>query len=87
MNYITTTELRTKSPDLVETLLKGEEVNLIHRSKLIGIIKPKSEKVKVFNAKRFTGITEKLNLPHINSEERMKRYRRAMEEKHGKSVY
>lgn len=87
MNYITTTELRTKSPDLVETLLKGEEVNLIHRSKLIGVIKPKTEKIKVFNAKRFTGITEKLNLPHFENRERKKRYRKAVEEKHGKSVY
>ena len=83
MNYITTTELRTKSPDLVETLLKGEEVKLIHRSKLIGVISPKNENVKVFNAKKFAKIAKKLNLPYLTYQEREKRYRKAVEEKHG----
>lgn len=83
MNYITTTELRTKSPDLIETLLKGEEVNLIHRSKVIGVIKPKTEKVKVFDARRFSKVAEKLDLPVLGYKKREKRYREAMAKKHG----
>lgn len=80
---MTTTELRTKSPDLIETLLKGEEVNLIHRSKVIGVIKPKTEKDKVFNSKRFSKAAEKLNIPSLSPQDREKRYREAMEKKHG----
>ncbi len=40
MNYITTTELRTKTTWLVAILKKGESVFLIHRSKIIGEIRP-----------------------------------------------
>ena len=40
MQYMSTTELRTKSSLLVHTLKKGGSVSLIHRSKIIGEIKP-----------------------------------------------
>lgn len=40
MQYITTTELRTKTPELIETLSRGQSVILIHRSKVIGEFKP-----------------------------------------------
>lgn len=40
MQYITTTQLRTKSSDLVKNLLYGKSVNLVHRSKVIGKISP-----------------------------------------------
>lgn len=42
MNYITTTQLRTDSPKLIASLKSGEEISLIHRSQVIGVIKPKS---------------------------------------------
>ena len=40
MQYITTTDLRTKTPELINTLKQNGEVSLIHRSKIVGIIKP-----------------------------------------------
>ncbi len=43
MQYITTTELRTKSRELVETLREGNSAYLIHRSKVIAIITPKTD--------------------------------------------
>ncbi len=43
MQIITTTELRTKSKELVKTLKQGKSVSLIHRSKVIGILKPEVE--------------------------------------------
>jgi len=86
MNYITTTELRTKSVSLVEALLAGDSVDLVHRSKIIGEIRPKKEQIKVFDAKRFSAIVKKLNLPHLTEKERDKRYRAAMEKKHGKGI-
>jgi hypothetical protein len=40
MEYITTTQLRTKSTQLVQSLLRGFPVSLIHRSRMVGIIQP-----------------------------------------------
>lgn len=40
MDYITTTQLRTKTRWLVETLEKGKTVYLIHRSRMIAEIIP-----------------------------------------------
>jgi len=41
MNVITTTELRTKTTDLVAALLAGYQVDLVHRSQTIGVLMPK----------------------------------------------
>ncbi|MBI2086209.1 hypothetical protein HYT74_02620 [Candidatus Daviesbacteria bacterium] len=43
MQFITTTELRTKSKELVKTLQEGNSVYLIHRSKVIATIMPKND--------------------------------------------
>jgi len=51
MNHITTTDLRTKSSELVDTLKSGVEVTLIHRSKIIGTIRSISQHSKKINAK------------------------------------
>ena len=84
MNYITTTQLRTMSPKLVELLLAGSAVNLIYRSRIIGEIKPKTDtQPKVFNAKRMAKILESLNLPKSTPAERERNYRKAMLQKHG----
>lgn len=40
MKYITATELRTKTPQLLEELKRGNTVLFIHRSKVIGEFKP-----------------------------------------------
>ncbi len=50
MQYISTTELRTKTPELIKTLSQGQSVILIHRSKVIGEFKP-VQKIKPFNTK------------------------------------
>ena len=38
--FITTTELRTKTKWLVDTLKEGKKVYLIHRSKVVATITP-----------------------------------------------
>lgn len=86
MQYITTTELRTKSKELVETLLSGQSINLVHRSKVVGEIKPKIYDPKPFNAKRVLKIIEKMNLPRLTSHQIEARYRKAMMKKHGQSL-
>lgn len=86
MQYITTTQLRTQSKKLVKTLQEGRSVDLVHRSKVVGEIKPKIYDPKPFNAKRFLKIVEKLNLPKLTPRQIEARYRKAMMKKHGQSL-
>lgn len=84
MNYITTTDLRTKSGELIEALLLGKEIELLHRSRKLGRLKLiKEVQLKVFNSKEAFKVIKKLNLPKLSIEERDRRYREAMMKKHG----
>lgn len=74
MQYITTTELRTKSKELVKTLQEGCSVDLIHRSKVIGKVEPAYEP-KPFDAKKFAQLVKNLNLPKTTYAQREKIYR------------
>lgn len=87
MQYITTTELRTKSKKLVEILREGRSVDLIHRSKVVGEIKPKKYNPKPFDADKFLKFVEKLNLPKTTYAEREKRYRAHLMKKYGKNLH
>ncbi|PIP56138.1 hypothetical protein COX05_04615 [candidate division WWE3 bacterium CG22_combo_CG10-13_8_21_14_all_39_12] len=40
METISTSQLRTKSSDLIKTLANGSQVTLIHRSTKVGVISP-----------------------------------------------
>jgi hypothetical protein len=86
MEYITTTELRTKTKELVAALREGRSVNLIHRSKVVGQIKPDIYEPKHFNTQKFKQTIEKLNFPHLTARQIDARYRAAMAKKHGKSI-
>jgi len=85
MNYISTTGLRTQSSELVDALLAGKTVDLIHRSKLIGRVVPieKNEKSK----KSFYELI--LSLPKTKKttiKEREKIYKTQIMKKYGKSI-
>ena len=86
MNYISTTDLRTKSTHIVNTLKSGESLYLVHRSKVVGEIKPTvdTSKLKRFNAKKFLKLVKQLNLPPLSDEERERNYREHIEKKYGK---
>lgn len=86
MNYITTTDLRMKSSQLVESLRQGQSISLIHRSKVIGKIQPIQESVKKFNAETFKKAVKKLNLPKTTYSQREKIYRKHLMEKYGKDL-
>jgi antitoxin (DNA-binding transcriptional repressor) of toxin-antitoxin stability system len=86
MEYITTTELRTKSSELIESLRKGTIVSLIHRSKIVGVIKPQQETTKPFNAKEFAKFVKDLHLPKTTDEEREQNYRNHLMKKYGKNI-
>lgn len=82
MQYITTTQLRTMSVDLVKTLCEGQEVLLLHRSKPIGNISPQTGG-KIIDSKRLEAKIAKLGLPSLTPKEIDRRYRAAMMKKHG----
>lgn len=88
MNFITTTQLRTQSSDLVEILKQGGSVSLIHRSKVIGEIKPKYEAKPITNEdiQELKKLAEEFNLPKTSYKDRERRYRKHLTEKYGKSI-
>ena len=86
MQIITTTQLRTKSKELVKELQEGRSVNLIHRSKIVGEIRPKIYDPKPFDPDKIAQIAGRLNLPKLSYKEREKRYRAHLMKKYGKSV-
>lgn len=86
MDYLTTTNLRTQSSKLVEALKKGGTISLIHRSKIIGVIKPAVSEGKPFNAEKLQKLAQGLNLPKTPYEKREKIYRAHLEKKYGKGI-
>ena len=86
MQIITTTQLRTKSKELVKVLREGRSVDLIHRSRIVGEIKPKMYDPKPFNPDKFLKTVRKLNFPKLASRQIETRYRSAMMRKHGKGI-
>lgn len=88
MQYITTTDLRTKSSELVNSLSKGEAVSLVHRSKIIGEIKPKKDLKPLTkdDIKQLKKLSLELNLPKISYKQREKIYRKHLTEKYGQDL-
>ena len=89
MNLITTTELRTKTTNLIESILSGEEVDLVHRSKIVATIKPKRDEPKPLNEqdiKEIINLARSLNLPKLSDKQIETRYRKHIMEKYGKGL-
>lgn len=85
MNYITTTDLRTKSSELVDALKKGFSVSLIHRSRVIGEIKPQKEARALTeeDINELKELAKELNLPKLTYRQREVRYRKHLMGKYG----
>ena len=87
MQQITATELRTKSKDLFETLKRGQSVDLIRKSKIIGRVIPEREtQFKVIDAEKLERKIQNLEFPRLTMKEIDRRYRAAMMKKHGKGI-
>ncbi|MGH7203341.1 MAG: hypothetical protein ACREHC_02780 [Candidatus Levyibacteriota bacterium] len=87
MNYITTTDLRTQSSQLVDSLKKGKKISLVHRSQVIGEIAPIKKAAKLFDIKRFREFIKKPQTQNdISYQEREQRYRKHLEKKYGKDI-
>ena len=86
MNYITTTELRTRSSELIDFLLAGGTVDLIHRSSIVGTIIPKEEEpgnLTKNDLKKIAEALNQLNLPATTPGERTKNYRLHLKKRYG----
>lgn len=88
MQIITTTELRTKSKELIKLLKEGRSVDLIHRSRLVGRLQPVQETQPLTrqDIKQIQKLAKELNLPKLSYKERERRYRKHLMEKYGKSL-
>ncbi len=83
---VTSTELRTKTPQVIATLLHGGTIDFVHRSKVIGEIRPKVTEPKTFNARKFLKLTQKLNLPPLTHQELAQNYREHIDKKYGQDI-
>lgn len=87
MNYISTTNLRTQSSQLVDLLKQGNIISLVHRSKIIGEISPVSPNTKSFDIKIFRDFVKITNSgKNLSYQERDKLYRKQLKEKYGKNL-
>ncbi len=89
MNTITATELRTKTPELIEALLEGNSVDLIRRSTFVGEIIPANRSAKAISKKDIEELMEtagSLNLPKLSDKEIDRRYRQHIMKKYGKGL-
>ena len=86
MQYITTTDLRTKTPELINTLKQKGEISLIHRSKIVGIIKPVEDSPKSFDPVAFDHLIKDLHLPKTTPKQREKIYKKHLMKKYGKGL-
>ncbi len=85
MEFITTTQLRTMSPQILNQLSLGRSIRLIHRSRFVGIIQPAPKNYsKTINAQTSQKKIDDLSLPLLTLKEIDRRYRIAMTKKHGK---
>ncbi len=90
MNFITTTQLRTKTRELTRALSRGEKVKLVHRSRIVGTIEPDATQKKPLSREDikklkalFTSMKPKKLIPR---NKRDYYYRKHLMEKHGKHL-
>jgi len=86
MDLVTSTELRTKTPEVIAALLAGKSVDIVHRSKIVGEIKPKKYQAKPFTAEtieQLIALIKKLRLPKLTDKQIAMRYRKHLLEKYG----
>ena len=89
MDYISTTDLRTKSSQLIASLQNGMEISLIHRSKIVGVIKPVQKSAKPLTQEGIDSLkrlAKAQNAPKISYKERERIYRKHLMEKYGKGL-
>jgi len=84
MEFITTTQLRTQSTQLVKQLSTGSKVKLVHRSKVIGSIVPFVQTAKKINVSLFKEFLDTIKPDKLVSKpQRDSIYRKRLLKKYG----
>ena len=88
MQILTATDLRTKTSELINSLLKGEDFTLIHRSRVVGKITPKKAVIKKpINGKIFANTLKSLEPKQkMTYKQLMKHYDQYMIHRHGSRI-
>ncbi len=87
MNYITTTQLRTNTTNLVNALMAGHSVQLIHRSQVLGVISPPENKpAQPFDGEKYLEETKGMVTKKYTQKQRDKNYRDYIMGKYGKNI-
>jgi len=83
MKYITASELRTKSKNLVDSLKRGDSTNLVYKSRILAIVKPMREEIPKVIDRNFLGLLSKLSLNTITTKkEREQIYKKHLIDKY-----
>lgn len=85
MEYITATELRTKTKELVKYLKNGNSTNLVYKSKIVGIVSPiKEKRLKVVD-EHFIEIMKKMSTNTVTTKKQREQiYRKHLIDKYGR---
>jgi len=81
--------MRTKTAELIATLLSGGKIDLVHRSRIIGKIVPEQHRPKIFTKKDLEYLKQlirKMNFPKFSQKQMEKNYREHMMKKYGKNL-
>ena len=85
MEYITATELRTKTKELVKFLKNGNSTNLVYKSKIVGIVSPIKEKRPKVVDQHFIEIMKKMSTNKVTTKrQREQTYRKHLMDKYGR---
>ena len=86
MEYMTTTNLRTKTTQLVSALKKNNRISLIHRSKIVAIIQPIQASGKPFNAHLFAHYLKEIKLVPTSYRQKKVICQTHLNKGHGKNI-
>lgn len=87
MDYISTTELRTKAPKIKESLASGYTTYLIHRSKVIGVISPYISSNIVATKRNLSNLSKQLSTGKIYTPKKREAiYSQHLKKKYGKNI-
>ena len=87
MNYLSTTDLRTKSAKLRDSLKKGKRTFLLHRSKVIGVVEPYERKEFVSTEKNLKKFIESFHTgKNYSYKKRNEMFQKHLEGKYGENI-
>ena len=87
MDYISTTELRTKASKLRDSLAHGKSTYLVHRSNIVGVVEPYNTEEKVVSEEQLKDLVATFSSGKKYSyKEREELYAKHLKEKYGKSI-